>query len=230
MLQKSPISAYVLYGIASASFVFYAFYPRVTLTPLIRLALLGIICVSTYFGSLSLAKCLPEKQQKIMKITFAVFFALFVMLLITLVLFDSYFGRTELPIITDNNFTPDKPYSRKSINLIPLKTISAYLNSFKSKYFSTEQILVNIFGNLIAFTPLALFLPMFFKPMRSFLKFTAVILGMVILLEFLQFAFNVGRCDIDDVILNSVGACTAFWILKIKPLKKAVMKFTKLEY
>lgn len=76
------------------------------------------------------------------------------------------------------------------------------------------------------FIPLALFLPIFFKPCKNCRFFLLATACIVMAIELLQLVLAVGSCDIDDLILNFFGAGVAFLILQIKPIKKLVNKLT----
>ena len=86
--------------------------------------------------------------------------------------------------------------------------------------FST--IVTNLLGNLVALTPMALFLPMFIQKCEKFKYFVLSTSVTVIVIELLQLIFVTGSCDIDDLILNVFGACIAFIILKAKPIKRII--------
>ena len=86
------------------------------------------------------------------------------------------------------------------------------------------QITTNLIGNLVALTPMALFLPMFIGKCKKFKYFLLTTTLIVISIELLQFALVTGACDIDDLILNISGACIAYFILKTKPITKLVNK------
>ncbi|WP_160672163.1 VanZ family protein [Clostridium sp. C8-1-8] len=113
-------------------------------------------------------------------------------------------------------------YGSKSpeANLIPvfntLKDISNIPQNMK--VFMIKFWLVNIFGNLLLLIPLAVIVPLTFKGFRSF-KAT-VLLGFMVALsiEVLQYlsAFlgNARSFDIDDIILNTLGAAIGFFFYK----------------
>ena len=51
---------------------------------------------------------------------------------------------------------------------------------------------------------------------------------MVIFIEILQFVLLTGSCDIDDVILNVLGACIAYKVFNAKIIKNFITKITTL--
>jgi len=72
---------------------------------------------------------------------------------------------------------------------------------------------INVPGNILAFIPMAWPLKQFIKPRVSPIIFWMLILLIPCLAEFLQFVFQTGSCDVDDVILNVVGICLGLLIL-----------------
>jgi glycopeptide antibiotics resistance protein len=100
------------------------------------------------------------------------------------------------------------------INLVPIRNT---LHEFK--YFAEIgrfNYLSNIFGNILLFFPLPIILKMYLKVYN----FSAVLLISMlfsIAIETVQYIFSVGVADIDDVILNTVGACIGyFFVLRSK--------------
>jgi len=68
-------------------------------------------------------------------------------------------------------------------------------------------------GNAIMLFPLGIFLPLLYKRLRRFSSFFIVLLISLIVsvgIEVLQLATNYRSADIDDVILNTAGACAGF--------------------
>ncbi len=80
---------------------------------------------------------------------------------------------------------------------------------------------LNLFGNIILFIPFAIILNTVFKvdKLKLILLFTVLLSTSI---EILQYIFQVGLADIDDVILNSIGAILGYFIYN----KIIQMKFT----
>ena len=70
----------------------------------------------------------------------------------------------------------------------------------------------NLLGNFVLFLPMGIFLPCIFKKLRRIYKTVPLIMGMVVLVELLQFATKRGFADIDDLILNTAGAAAGYFI------------------
>ena len=69
----------------------------------------------------------------------------------------------------------------------------------------------NLLGNFVLFLPMGIFLPCIFKKLRRVYKTVPLIMGMVVLVELLQLATKRGFADIDDLILNTVGAAVGYF-------------------
>ena len=91
-------------------------------------------------------------------------------------------------------------------NFIPGKTIFGYLSGEPSWWIA----IYNLLGNVLLFVPLGIFLPSFFRAI-TWEGVLAVTLGFSVVLEISQL-FVVGTPDIDDVILNSLGAILGYVI------------------
>ena len=101
------------------------------------------------------------------------------------------------------------------INFIPLRTIQLYINSYHQGYLPLSIIAINLIGNIIAFMPLAIFLPVLFKSQRKtgiyFISASLMIVGV----EILQVLSASGSGDIDDYILNIIGSMFMYLIVRL---------------
>ena len=100
-----------------------------------------------------------------------------------------------------------------SMNIVPV------FNTIKDIYevpIGMESYMVgfwikNILGNILLLLPLGIFLPMCFKRLRRF-KSTVITCALVSLsIDFGNFR----SCDIDDIILNTLGGMIGFIIYKV---------------
>lgn len=88
-------------------------------------------------------------------------------------------------------------------NFIPFQEIIRFL---KYGYCLTPMsIFLNLFGNIIGFLPFGFFLPVISRKNRKMRR--VVLAGAVssACIELVQLVTKTGVCDIDDVILNTVG-------------------------
>ncbi|MBO7745570.1 VanZ family protein [Paenibacillus sp. MWE-103] len=96
-------------------------------------------------------------------------------------------------------------------NVMPLHTIRLYFvhaDSFRPAYWA-----VNIVGNVAVFAPFGLSLPYLFR-LRLF-SFTAFFVCVLFLLETFQLLLQRGSFDIDDILLNTLGALLGYATLQL---------------
>lgn len=191
-----------------------------------RLFLLCGSCLFLYFGGFFLSKY--RKDNKAMKVNLWVFFLLYCVLLITLTMFDPMWGRNGFNAF---NWTKEGLdfYLDSSVNLIPFKTIIGYTKDIFTSLLDTSTIFFNLFGNIVCLMPLALFIPMLFKKVNNTKRFLISILCVTLGIELIQFITFTGSCDIDDVILNTLGAFIMYKILSIKDIKNLIKNIFLLE-
>lgn len=67
----------------------------------------------------------------------------------------------------------------------------------------------NVFGNIIMFIPLGALLPMMFPKLRHFGRVALVAVALSFSIEFIQYWIG-GVSDIDDLMLNTLGACLGY--------------------
>ena len=195
---------------------------RIMLSEVGRMFFLCGSCIFLYFGGLLLSKY--KNNNKYMKTNLWIFFILYLLLLITLTLFDSSWGRNGF-----NTFNLNiKDYLKNNTNLIPFKTIIDYINKFNSMY-PTKQVLLNLIGNLAAFAPMAIFLPLLFMRQNKFKNYLITNALIILSIELLQLITASGRFDIDDFILNLLGSILMYGVIKIKSVNNLIRNIFLLE-
>lgn len=225
--MKKKIFSFIFYGFAVLFLILYFIAERSTtlhFTEFGRLFLLCGSCLFLYFGGFLLSKY--KNNIKPMKINLWIFFGLYLLLLVTLTLFDSIWGRNGINLVNANiNY---KQYFENTVNLVPFKTIMMYIKQFDSMY-ATRTVLLNLLGNIIALMPMAFFLPLLFKKQNKFRNFLLTTTGIILLIEVLQLITSSGRFDVDDLILNLSGALILYGIIKIKAVNNLIRNIFLLE-
>lgn len=110
-------------------------------------------------------------------------------------------------------------YGRKSgdgmmhYNLVPFYEIRRFWEN--RRILGMRAVLANIGGNVLIFMPFGAILPVLFRKMRSCLL--TVGLGALISLwiETLQLLTRVGSFDVDDILLNAIGALAGYLIFAL---------------
>lgn len=93
-------------------------------------------------------------------------------------------------------------------NLVPFETIRPLL--LERERYSTEAWVKNLFGNIVLFVPLGIWIPWLFHRCRSWFRLTLIVVLILLLVETIQLITRVGSLDVDDIILNTIGAWIGF--------------------
>ncbi|MEG2634341.1 MAG: VanZ family protein [Oscillospiraceae bacterium] len=222
-------AAYALYAVGAFLYIYYFLIEMdssVIMYPFTRIVLFGSGSMCVYFASLFLGRTVDAHSAKlIMKSTFRTFFVLYILLLITFTLFDDVFGRATGDFIIWGNI-PNWSEIKESINIIPFRTVRLYIRNIKNDIITVMDFAINIVGNICAFMPLSLFLPLLFPKLKSRGKFILTVSVVVLSIELMQLVSQRGSCDIDDLILNVSGAMLMYEILRTKPLQQLIHSIT----
>lgn len=165
-----------------------------------------------------------ENKFRIIKRTVVLLFSVYLLIVIDFTLTDDSFGRniSSIFLLKKGDFWE---YLSGNTNLIPFATVKLFFEGWRGGYLSLGALAENILGNFCVFMPFAFFMPIIFKRLYTFWKFTAAVAVTVIIIELLQLLFLTGAGDIDDFLLNVSGAA-AFCILKIKRVSKLLSRLT----
>lgn len=98
-------------------------------------------------------------------------------------------------------------------NLIPLRSITQQISALAHGD-DVSRHLIYLCGNIIGFIPLGYFLPTLFPRLRRFRAFLLTVVIACACLELVQLLTMRGSFDIDDIILNTFGACLGFWVTR----------------
>ncbi|MBQ3135122.1 MAG: VanZ family protein [Oscillospiraceae bacterium] len=97
-----------------------------------------------------------------------------------------------------------------AVNLEPFYTISRFWFHFRRT--GSLSSLFNLLGNVVILIPLGVLLPVMFRPMRRIWLFVPLMAAVCIGVEWLQWYSGLGIADVDDSILNFIGA-VAGWVV-----------------
>jgi glycopeptide antibiotics resistance protein len=119
------------------------------------------------------------------------------MLLTYFLFFSEHYGRSE---IHDNY--------RYNLSLFKeLKRFVTYRDQI-----GIESFIVNIFGNIFAFSPFGFLLPIISSDNRKLLNIALLSLLFSLTIESLQLVFKVGIFDVDDLLMNTIGGIIGYCI------------------
>lgn len=99
----------------------------------------------------------------------------------------------------------------ESANFTPFRTIRMYI-----RYYDRLNSFENLFGNVLIFVPCGILYPLAFPGKKNFLLFLSAVLILVSGIELFQLFSAFGAFDVDDILLNCLGAgigygCTVLW-------------------
>ena len=130
-----------------------------------------------------------------------ILFVLYIMLLITVIFFK--YGYMASFILLQET---DRPFRG---NFIPLKTITFYCRTS-----SIDITIRELLGNVIAFAPMGFLLPFLFNRIKGVVKVSIISFTISLFFELIQLITNLGSFDVDDMILNTLGAIIGFMVYK----------------
>lgn len=84
-----------------------------------------------------------------------------------------------------------------------------------SQHFNLNIILYNTNGNFLIFIPLGIFLSFRFSRFRTLPKVMMIGFTITVSVELLRFFLQLGQFDIDDILLNMMGALFGFIYMSI---------------
>lgn len=90
-------------------------------------------------------------------------------------------------------------------NLTLFKTIRMYI-----RYYDRLNGFDNLFGNVIAFMPLGVLIPMAFPEMKRFFVILLHSFWLSLCIELFQLVSHFGAFDVDDILLNTLGGVLGF--------------------
>ncbi len=107
----------------------------------------------------------------------------------------------------------DRDYYHE-INLVPVKYTVRYFHvlDFNNKL-DVYNFYLNLFGNILLFIPFSIILIAVFKILNP-VKIILYTILVSVLIETIQYIFEIGFADIDDVILNTLGAAIGIYLFK----------------
>lgn len=114
-----------------------------------------------------------------------------------------------------------RPYPEQligNLNLIPFRTILEYAHMVLAD--ADGHAFINLAGNVVMFVPLGFFLPLLWPGLRPLKRFLLCSMAIILSIETIQLFTFLGSCDIDDLILNVLGAAIGFLLFQLVYRKK----------
>jgi glycopeptide antibiotics resistance protein len=96
----------------------------------------------------------------------------------------------------------------KRANLIPFTTILLFIKS----RLAMRDIVGNLLGNILGFVPFGILVPMLFRQLANLKSILLAALLLSLALEIIQLILVLGSFDVDDLLLNTIGAAVGYYI------------------
>ena len=112
---------------------------------------------------------------------------------------------------------PFPVYLQTHFNPVPFRTIRRFSRLLRPpmRPYLVRIALRNLLGNIVLFVPLGYFLPEICESLRKFwLTFLSVAV-IITTIELAQLFCMVGTCDIDDLLLNLLGASLGYGLYRL---------------
>lgn len=103
-----------------------------------------------------------------------------------------------------------------NLNLVPFRTLKLFSRLLTDhRPHLVRAAFINLFGNIVMFIPLGFFLPLLWEKFRRLWKTLLCTALTISAVELVQLLTLVGSCDIDDLILNLLGAAMGYGVYKL---------------
>lgn len=126
-------------------------------------------------------------------------FVIYLVVMVYFLFFSEQMGRT--------------PSDTYHYNLKPFTEIKRYLNNIHViGYFNVA---INLAGNVVCFMPMGFVLPIITNRNWGIIKVTVMTFLASLFVEVLQLVSKLGSCDVDDLILNTLGGILGYLLFVI---------------
>ncbi|WP_264740487.1 VanZ family protein [Cytobacillus firmus] len=154
-------------------------------------------------------------MKKIIRLIMGISFLFYLCALTVLLFFISRGFWSDMPLME---------YMNLSSNFVPFKTINGYVMAISNGSMNLIIPIKNLAGNVAAFLPMGIFLPYFIRRLNRLKSFAVTMTVMIISVEIIQLVTRRGSLDIDDFILNIIGALIGFGLWKMMTARKLERK------
>ncbi|MDR2939176.1 MAG: VanZ family protein [Clostridiales bacterium] len=151
-----------------------------------------------------------KKYSTMRIITLALFLLYIMVILFLLIIPNSYRGHNVL--VGGLTWGRWLGFVSRNINIVPFKGLTQQIGFIIAER-NTVRVIIYLVGNFVGFAPLGFFLPALFARERKFAAYLITTLMSITVLELLQLITMRGSFDIDDIILNTAGACIGFFFV-----------------
>ena len=136
------------------------------------------------------------------------FFAIYILFVIKVIIFK--YPMEQLHMIADTWQKDVILEGLGTANFVPFRTIKMYID-YAYKLNSVE----NLAGNLLVFVPLGFLLPLISEDVQKFSEVFINVFTFVLGIEVFQLFSAFGAFDVDDILLNCLGAAIGYGCYRI---------------
>lgn len=136
-----------------------------------------------------------RKTRKILRAGAWVLFGVYLLLLCYFLFFAETLGRTHI----------DREYR---YNMYPFREIKRCIKYWHA--LGMKTVCINLFGNIAAFVPFGLFVPLLSHKQRYWWRVVLLSFDFSLIVELLQLVSKVGSFDVDDLLLNTIGGFVGY--------------------
>ena len=140
-----------------------------------------------------------KRNKTIIKVFVWLLFFVYIAMMVYFLFFSEKYGKT----VSDEYH----------YNLMPFSEIRRYIVHYDVIGF--KGFMLNIVGNVAAFIPFGFCIPLLRISYRGFLNVLLDGVLFTVCIETVQLILKVGSFDVDDMILNTLGAVIGYWCYKI---------------
>ena len=148
---------------------------------------------------------MSQRTRKILRILAWMAFFAYLVCLAYFLFFAEMLGRSPAGV----------DYAARSyhINPVPFKEISRFWKY--RQQLGAKMVLLNLVGNVVAFVPYGMLLPLLWRRQRLFYRVLLLSFDFSMLIEVTQLITKVGCFDVDDLILNTFGGVIGYGCFKL---------------
>ncbi|MNB72198.1 VanZ like family protein [compost metagenome] len=138
-------------------------------------------------------------------------FALYMYALLKVILFK--FGSINVPFLWEqlSKFMADPG---RIMNRLQLANFTPFLSISRNIHNQSSLDLINLVGNIVIFMPFGVFLVLSTNHKMSFIGVLIRSFALSLWLECSQIIFSIGSFDVDDLILNTIGALLGYIVYR----------------
>jgi len=100
-----------------------------------------------------------------------------------------------------------------SYNLMPFDTIKQYIVNFR--HYNFDIVFKNLLGNIVLFIPIGIIAPLLNTKLFKWAPLILFTILLIFCVELAQMLLRVGAFDVDDIILNTLGAAIGLLFTKV---------------